>query len=265
MRDEYIRSFYQKVAKNYGLAPLSTMQDPTIRGMEVEFVLNEVNDFIQTHGVYPRVLDVGMGNAILLQCLRAVYPRLPLWGLEFTPELYELACSRQLKYASLVLGDMRLKKDFPDGKFNLVITERSLINLGSWQEQQQAIENIISVLDFPGRFIMMESFHESWQTLNNARKEMGLPPLPVSPQNTYLRESALSFIKRRGLFERQTEFGVHALSKHFYLTRVFHPTIRPHGTRGKYLKIVDFFEQGLQGKIVDGYSPIQFRSFERAL
>jgi ubiquinone/menaquinone biosynthesis C-methylase UbiE len=264
-RDDYIRQFYQGVAENYGQSALSTMQDPFIRQMEMQFVLDEIEDFITTHGCYPRVLDLGCGNGILLATLRAHFPHLSLSGLEFTPELLELAKKRELPNVAFSLGDMRSLKTYPTGPFDIIITERSLINLGSWDEQMQALENMTKVLAFPGRLLLIESFEESLQQLNRAKKELGLPAQKQSPQNNYLREKFTNFLKQRSFFERTTKLGRHGLSKHFYLTRVFHPVIRPSGTRSKFSKLVEFFEQAMEGQPREGFSPIQLRSFDRRL
>lgn len=240
------------------------MQDLVVRRYEIQFVIEEIEDFIKTHEQLPSVLDLGCGNGILLQALRERFPELPLTGLEYTPELYELACSRQLPNTTLVLGDMRSPTGLTP-PYQIIITERSVINLRNWGEQKRALEHIARMLSFPGRYIMIESFEEPRLELAQARKEMGLKPVPPSVQNVYLKEKMIKTLKQEGLFERSTSNGPNQLSHHFYLSRVLHPTIRVPGTKGKFSRFVDFFEESLSKKSSSRYSPILLRSFEKFL
>lgn len=261
--DNLILNFYQRVAQNFGLRSSSTMQDPAIREAELRFVFQEVDDFIQTHEIAPRILDVGCGNGTLLSALRERYPNLALFGLEFTPELYELAVSRKIPNCQITRGDMREARDYPK-EIHIVVSERALINLANWKQQKMAIDAIAGALQFPGRLIMMESFMEPWIQLNQARTEMRLSLIPVSIQNVYLKEKSARYIEHRGFFERKTPTGPHALSNHFYISRVFHPASRPDQAKGKFSRFVEFFENSLPQNFGQ-YSPILFRSFEKTL
>jgi ubiquinone/menaquinone biosynthesis C-methylase UbiE len=261
--DNLILQFYQKVAKNFGLRSSSTMQDPTIRQMEMRFIFLEIDHYIHTHEAYPKILDIGCGNGTLLEALRDRYPKIPLYGLEFTPELYQLAISRNISDCQIILGDMRKVEDYPQD-INIIISERALINLANWKQQKTAIDAMAERLLFPGRLILMESFFEPWIQLNQARSEMRLSLIPVSVQNVYLKEKSARYIEKKGFFERKTQMGQHALSNHFYLSRVFHPATRPDQAKGKFSRLVEFLENSLP-KSTGQYSPILFRSFEKKL
>lgn len=261
--DEFILQFYQNIALQYGASSRSTMQDETIRYWETQFVLQEIQEFITRHECMPRVLDLGCGNGHLLSVIRQRFPELPLYGLEFTPELYQIACKRGLLRTQFICGDMRLKEHYPQ-QVDIVITERSLINLASWKQQKMALINITECLSTPGRLIMMESFEEPWRELNRARQEANLELIAQSPQNVYLKEKTARLLEHWGYFERQSELPKNLLSTHFYHSRVFHPTSRNSGSKTKFSLAVKFLDDSAP-LAVGNYSPILLRSFEKTL
>lgn len=260
--DEFILQFYQNIALQYGDSARSTMQDETIRFWETEFVLREIQDFAQTHECWPRLLDLGCGNGHLLKVISEKFPGITLFGIEFTPELFEIARQRKIPKATLINGDMRNRSDFPD-QVEIVITERSLINLASWKQQKMALENITNVLTCPGRLIMMESFEEPWRELNRARKESNLDHLPQSAQNVYLKEKTARLLEHWGYFEREATLAKNCLSTHFYHSRVMHPAGRNAGSKTKFSLAVKFMDDS-SPQAIGNYSPLLLRSFEKS-
>lgn len=263
MNDQFILNYYARIAESFGLRADSTIQDHAIRSMEMEFACAEISNFIRTHEFPPRILELGCGNGTLLQEISRRYPHCKLWGVEFSPELTALAQSRNLPNCQVDVGDMRLLDSYPK-QVDMIITERSLINLASWDQQRTALGHMMKTLSFPGRLVLMESFAEPWIELNQARKELALSPIPQSPQNIYLKEKAARLIVHYGFFERKTEIPKNALSTHFYLSRVFHAGVKPDGSKTKFSRLVEFFDQGLPTGL-GNYSPILLRSFEKTL
>lgn len=159
---------------------------------------------------------------------------------------------------------MRNRQSFAelDGEFDIVITERVVINLLSWPEQHQALKIIASLLKPGGRYIMVESFSEPWLQMNEARKEMGLPPVAQSAHNRFLNEKVTVALSKVGVREVKAQMPANSLSTHFYLTRVFHPSVRPHGGKTKESHFVRFFKEALP-RDIGNYSPILLRLFEK--
>ena len=59
------------------------------------------------------------------------------------------------------------------GAFDLVVTERVLINLPSWAHQQQAIDEIALTLKPGGWYVMLENTIDGDQALNELRESSG--------------------------------------------------------------------------------------------
>ena len=252
-----ILEHYKKVAHNFGLQDKCAMDDLFVRQKETDFILGEIRRYSNVNTIY----DIGCGNGYLLQQLRDNFPAHQLKGIELTPELYQLATQRQIANCQLVLGDCTDKIHF-DNPVDIIITERVIINILSREDQLSALKNIAHGLKTNGIYLMVESFSESLQELNQARKEMCLEPASESYQNRYLDETIINELKSMGFQEISTLMPANYLSTHFYITRIFHKSIRPSGGRVKFSRMAKFFTEALP-PAVGNYSPIQFRAFQK--
>ncbi len=107
------------------------------------------------------------------------------------------------------------------GLFDVAISERCLINLGSRDEQQRAIENIAGVLKQGGRFLFVEGSMEGRRRLNAFRQSVGLEPMPEVWYNVDFDEDELpGFVERYFVLEQRLHFGLYDL-----ISRVVHPLL----------------------------------------
>src|SRR5688572_32843510 len=119
---------YRKEAEAQGADASSTMKDAITRGREVESIRALVSHLRASVGPVQRALEIGCGNGYLLEVLRQDHPDLQLSALEYTPEMVELARSRGVAAVTVHHGDVR-EPPFETGAFDLVITERCIINV----------------------------------------------------------------------------------------------------------------------------------------
>ena len=259
--DQIILDHYKKVAKSQGLLATSTIQDPIIRDAEINFFLKSIQDFGDRRGDFNfSVLDVGCGNGILLTKIKEKFPTLELHGLEFSPDLLALAKSRNLEDVNFFKGDARIAADFPK-KFDVILSERSIINILGAGEQKKALYNIADSLVSGGMYFQSESYFEPLVNLNRARREMQLGDIEPSNHNRFLREfNVLALKDHKNLIEIYSDVPKNYLSTHFFVSRVLHQVIRPDGGKVKYSHLVSFMAEGF-GPAVGNYSPILFRSF----
>ena len=252
---------YKRIAENYGDKSTSTIKDQFIRNAEVNFIIGEIDRFRELAKKPPSILDVGCGNGYVLSVLSQKFPDSEFFGVEFTKELYDIAKTRDLPNVTFLNGDCR-EKNFFNKKVDIIITERVLINIFNPNERIIALKNFIELLNEKGRYILIESFVESWEKLNSARKEMLLDIIPQSPQNRYIDEQLITQMSEMGFKEIKGVFPPNYLSTYFYLTRVFHHLFRPKGGKKEGSEFVKFFNEAI-GPSKGNYSPIQFRIFER--
>ena len=87
--------------------------------------------------------------------------------------------------------DIRELKDLK-GKFDIIITERVLINLDSFDEQIKAINNISSKLKKGGLFLMCESSIDGLNNINTERIKFDLDHIEMPWHNNYIDDKKLN-------------------------------------------------------------------------
>jgi 2-polyprenyl-3-methyl-5-hydroxy-6-metoxy-1,4-benzoquinol methylase len=268
--DKIILDHYKKVASNHLFDPNSTIQDPRIREAEVSFICSEIDRFLANtlkNKNEINLLDAGCGNGYLLSVISKKFPNINLYGIEFTPELLELGKKRELQKTKIVLGDIRHSlTNFEESsveKFDIIISERVIINLLEHSEQRKALSNINDHLLDNGVYVQVESFFEPLVNLNRARKEMALTPIEPSEHNKFLNNYMIGFMRDcLGLREVESSMPTNYLSTYFFLSRVFHQVTRPPGGKVKFSHMVDFLTEGI-GPAIGNYSPILFKVFKK--
>ena len=106
-----------------------------------------------------------------------------------------------------------------EGEFDVVVTQRVLINLSSWEDQKRALLNVHRVLNPGGRYIMIENTNDAFLALNDMRTAMGLPPIPQHWHNRFFDyDNLMAFCQGRFQLLKHFDFGLYYL-----LTRVYVP------------------------------------------
>jgi len=166
------------------------------------------------------VLDVGCGDGetLISLCQKDIWAL----GLDISVEMIELAWGREKRRnvnhslwgKSLVMfrqgsildvinnealwdimgGDCpafaaRLYRDpFQLGAYDLVYTQRCIINLPDWEAQKRAIANIAKCLKPGGLYVMLENSWDGLQQINDWREALGLYRIEPPAWNRYLRD-----------------------------------------------------------------------------
>ena len=77
-------------------------------------------------------------------------------------------------------------------KFDLIYTERMIINLPDWAAQAKAINYLISNLVPKGRYLMCENSRTGLDNLNGLRVAAGLDPISPPWHNVYLDDAKVA-------------------------------------------------------------------------
>jgi ubiquinone/menaquinone biosynthesis C-methylase UbiE len=119
---------------------------------------------------------------------------------------------------SIRSGDI-LDTSLPAACFDVILTQRVLINLASWEEQMQGILNVHRMLKPGGRYIMIENTSDAFLALNNVRVELGMAPIPQHWHNRFFDyHELIDFFRGKFQLLRHYDFGLYYL-----LTRVYVP------------------------------------------
>jgi ubiquinone/menaquinone biosynthesis C-methylase UbiE len=169
-----------------------------------------------------RVLDIGCGNGITAFRL-AERKGVTVVGIDYAAEMVENAKREAQRRAvesraQFVVGDIRKLgqiEAIANQTFDIVISERVLINLASWVEQRAAIRDIVGRLAPGGRYLMCESVEDGLVNINRARACINLPPIEKPWHNRYLRETEIADVDFATLRQRR-DFS----ATYYFLSRV---------------------------------------------
>ena len=166
-----------------GKGELSGTQDRIAKQLEIQTISNFVKDGM-------RVLDVGCGDGETLIQLSRQFA-ITGTGIDFSQEMIEIANNKASK-CEFVCEDIKnldIYSGLPHFLYDLIYTERTLINLPTWEEQRQAIIDIGTLLKPGGVYLMCECFTEGIEDVNLLRQSVGLEPIIPPWHNHYLRSA----------------------------------------------------------------------------
>jgi ubiquinone/menaquinone biosynthesis C-methylase UbiE len=167
-----------------------TMKDWRIRELEIQALANYISE-------NDRVLDVGCGNGFATIQL-AIRKGCNITGLDYSQGMIDNAHAfLKNNYADLedkvqfVVGDVTQLAASIDRKFDVILTERCLINLADWNSQKDGIESIAENLQSSGLFLMLEGSKQGLEKLNQVRTSMGLTEIKSAWHNQFIDEELL--------------------------------------------------------------------------
>jgi ubiquinone/menaquinone biosynthesis C-methylase UbiE len=206
---DHIKNTWAQQATSYGTSHAASWKD--IFAMQLE--IDTIGQFIKQGDV---VLDVGCANGFSTFNQLKRGPK-KITGVDYVDEMITYANEqREREYSdsniSFEVGDIRNLR-FSENSFDVVYTTRVLINLPTWEEQQQGISECLRVAKSGGIVVFSEAFWEPLVKLNSLRTLAGLSSLVEHDFNRYLKKSKLnSFLKQLGL-----KFEVIDFSSLYYL------------------------------------------------
>lgn len=180
-----VKKYWDDQAEKYKTSSLATSPDIICFQMEIDKFVSHIFEGA-------KVLDIGCGNGYkgreITKKIKCYY-----YGIDYSEEMIKnaKACDTNLCIVPPTFkhGNILNQSDLKFEDFDIVMTDRCLINLTSLEEQIHAVKNIHSVLKPSGTYLMMENYINPLQNLNSARQTFQLPPIEVRWHNLYLDES----------------------------------------------------------------------------
>jgi ubiquinone/menaquinone biosynthesis C-methylase UbiE len=253
--DDLVREHYKKQAAKWGNSAASTMEDEIVRKRETELISNFINILGRKK---LEIADIGCGNGYTLDVLSAKFPGSKYWGIDFSEELITIAKNRNLANCEFIEGSA-CSLNFDDNFFDVVYTQRCLINILNWDEQKKALDEIHRVIKPNGYYLMMECFTDGLINNNRARTECGLSELKEAYHNKYFqKELFFNTIKSKFTIMEPNQLDsslppFNFLSSHYFIARVLHALV----TQGEQIKNTEFVNFFSYLPPIGNYSPIQ--------
>lgn len=149
-----------------------------------------------------RILEVGCGNGFTAVEFARRF-EVDVYGIDFSKEMVKAA--HKLAGESPLKGRVRFDvadvRDLPsaDSNYDLIYTERVLINLPDWPAQAKAIQDITSRLKPGGRYLMCENSQDGLDRINELREACGLAAVTPPWHNRYLQDGEVAALEIGGV------------------------------------------------------------------
>lgn len=153
---------------------VESMYDKTMLGLEIGLIKRLLNPG-------ETILDAGCGEG------EGTLEYSKFWEVEaFDSSPERLWMAKERCGARFFQHDVR---DPLEKKYDVVISQRLLINLESWNEQRWAIRNLVSAAR--KRVVLSEGSVDGVAELNGFRGIFGLPPIPIPDHNAFIADQCL--------------------------------------------------------------------------
>jgi ubiquinone/menaquinone biosynthesis C-methylase UbiE len=167
-----------------------------------------------------KVLDAGCGNGVAAIELARRF-RVDITAIDYSADMVEAAT--QTAAAVPLVGNVEFREgdvtnlqNLPRD-FDLIYTERVIINLPDWEAQRRAITALTGLLRVGGVYAMVENSQDGLDKINALRQQVGLQPVVMPWHNRYLKDSELNALSVPGVALEKVIF--HS-STYYFLSRV---------------------------------------------
>lgn len=219
MNYSQVKKHWDKWAQEYGTSLRATTKSMVIKQLEIFAIMKYL-----TPG--KNILDVGCGNGYNAIAFIENVPYIKVVGVDYSKEMIDNAV---LNAKKLIQDQQeRLKFEVADAlelsyheEFDIVTTDRCIINLTTPDMQKVAIKNCFNSLKKGGIFLMLENSQQNYVRQNYARIAVGLARRVPPSFNLFLdEETILPYCKGLGLELIQIDdFGsLHDLMLYVILT-----------------------------------------------
>jgi SAM-dependent methyltransferase len=167
-----------------------------------------------------RVLDAGCGEAEGT----AVYAQTPgvvVDAADFSDVRLAKAAERLGSAPNVTLHRVDFLGDYAlEPGYDVVVSQRFLINLLEWDVQRRVLEDLTGLLSPGGRLVLLEGSVQGTEELNRFRSLLALPPIPIQWHNLFFDDELLvEFMATLG----QRLLAADGLGAYFSLTRGVRP------------------------------------------
>jgi ubiquinone/menaquinone biosynthesis C-methylase UbiE len=188
-----IKKYWDKRAQSLASSPRATTNDYWLRMIEIREIKKVLSQIKKKNNI----LDIGCGDGFSTINIFRSFLKSSFLGGDYSENMIKnaknsLKClkikSPNIEFEVLdVLEISKMKK-----KFDVVISDRCIINLSDKNTQKKAIKEIWDSLNKEGYYIMIENFIEGHNMINKIRKRLGLKDIDVRWHNNFLDEKMLN-------------------------------------------------------------------------
>lgn len=213
---EKIKSYWDEQAESFGTDAKATTQDSYLRKIEINYICEYLSSFEKRLNV----LDIGCGNGYSTVEYARRVPKHNYVGGDYSEKMINNAKkniendNRGIVEFSVL--DVTCLSKF-EKKYDIIISDRCLINLPGIQERKQAINEIYKSLNHKGIYLMIENFIEGNNEFNKLRSWIELPTIDIRWHNSFMSQLELEQ-STKNLFDIERFENISSL--YYLITRV---------------------------------------------
>ena len=244
---ENIKDFWENQAAVHKESIESTTPDKVYKELEIRSIAKYIPEGAS-------LLDVGCGNGIsTLEFVRK--KKVKATGVDYSEGMIKYARINgersELDDVEFFQSDV-LDLSNVDNTFDCVVTERSLINLETFDLQKEAILNIHSKLSDNGTFVMCENTVQGMNKINELRETVNLYSIPIRWHNLYFDEDKLiPFLEKHFEIVTIDPFA----STYYIASRVFNAALTPEGQEPSFDSPINALSVNLPS--IGDYCPVR--------
>ncbi|MBI1820251.1 MAG: class I SAM-dependent methyltransferase [Nitrospirae bacterium] len=205
MKNKEIRKYWENPSTE-------SMYDKNLLEIEINSILELLNE-------NDRVVDLGCGEGEGTVKYHEKVKR--LIAVDFSISRLEKLRQKNSNIKSFQMDIRDISCERFHERFTKVITQRSLINLESFEEQKEVIKRIHSLLEDEGKYIMLEGFVGGTGKTNEIRKDFNLSSIEIKWHNLFFeKDELLEYTSKYFDLELSRDFSLY-----FFITRVFNAII----------------------------------------
>lgn len=167
------------------------------------------------------IAEFGCGNGETAILIAENFEKVSINAYDFSEEMINLArknaSEKGIDSIIFDIADINSPPTF-NKKFDIIYTERMIINLQTWEEQKNAICFMCDLLSDGGKLILAENSIDGLNEINLFRENCGLETINPPWHNRYIRDSEIEELSRENkikLIEKRNYTGTY-----YFISRV---------------------------------------------
>jgi ubiquinone/menaquinone biosynthesis C-methylase UbiE len=207
---DFIKAYWESQARAHKQAHSASWGDIYAISLEIETIGRHIRPG-------DKVLDAGCANGFSTFRQLEMHPGAIFTGIDYAEAMIDQANrskdERGLKDEAvrfLIASILDIPSD--SSTYDVVYTTRVLINLATWDQQLQAIQECLRVAKTGGKIVLSEAFWQPLCRLNSVRLLLNLAPLVEHDFNRYLKKDRLD----AWLGQQQLRYEVEEFSSVYY-------------------------------------------------
>lgn len=194
MSIDEVHNYWDTMAEEHGSDESATVPDKFYHAFEIKKISEAISNYSANNNVV-RILDIGCGNGYATIQLAKQYPGVYFVGIDYSAKMIKIA-ERQAQADGIcnvkfIVGNVLDLSSMKEWTFDVVLTERCLINLKNFQEQKLAVLQMRIAMRAGGLMILVENTKNGLSSLNGLREKQSLPLIEERWHNYYIPDEEL--------------------------------------------------------------------------